>query len=143
MRRHKVSVKERDIRVRRFLIACAVTLVIIGAVEIYVLHVASRARSYDARTEASEETGVGEHAPYVIDDEMVYVNNQLCAVSHSALLKHEVGKYSSRVEYDGDYPLFKGKTLIFNQCCEKCVNAFPEKWKRERDHVLRYHGLIP
>ena len=86
--------------------------------------------------------GVGELAPYRIEGDVVYVNNRICAVSHSPLREGQLDRYQSRVVYDGPDPRFRGKTLVFNQCCPMCIQTFPELWRQHRDRIMRYHGLI-
>lgn len=85
--------------------------------------------------------GVGEQAPYRVEGDTVFVNNRICAVSHSPLDPHNLDRFVSRVKYNGPIAKFKGKTLLFNQCCEMCIQNFPSLWKSERDAVLRFHGL--
>ncbi len=83
----------------------------------------------------------GEKAPYRIEGDVVYVNNRLCAVSHSPLNPHKLSQFVSRVKYDGPAKDFRGKTLVFNQCCDMCIGKFPSMWTQERDTIMRFHGL--
>lgn len=87
--------------------------------------------------------GIGEKADYVVDGETVYINNRLCAVSHSRLDPQNLDEYTSRVRYDGPFEAFKGKTLVFNQCCDMCIKKFPNMWRESRDEILKYHGILP
>lgn len=84
---------------------------------------------------------VGEKAPFEIKGDTVYVNNRICAYSGTWMREDTLGNFISKVEYDGPDPRFKGKTLIFNQCCGGCIGAFPAKWKAERDKIMHFHGL--
>ncbi len=85
----------------------------------------------------------GEHAPYEVQGDTVYVNNRICAYSGSLMSQEQLGRFVSNVRYDGPDEKFRGKTLVFNQCCGMCLSAFPEKWERERDSIMRFHGLVP
>ncbi|MBI2608425.1 MAG: hypothetical protein HYW47_02370 [Deltaproteobacteria bacterium] len=87
------------------------------------------------------ESQEGEKAPYEIKGETVSVNNQYCAVSHSKMEKEDLGKWTNTVEYKGDNPQFKGKKLVFNQCCGGCIQRFPQMWSDEQDQIMQFHGL--
>lgn len=84
----------------------------------------------------------GETAHWTVEGAEVHVNNRLCAVSHSPLDAAKLGAYPSRVAYEGNDPRFVGKTLVFNQCCEMCVERFPKMWAKDPDAILRFHGLL-
>jgi hypothetical protein len=94
---------------------------------------------------ASAATSAVQHpaelARYRIEGDRVYVNNTVCAYSRTPLHDEQLGEYTSEVVYDGPIKTFQGKTLVFNQCCPMCVDAFPGKWKDERDEIMRFHGL--
>ncbi|QQR89798.1 MAG: hypothetical protein IPJ88_16725 [Myxococcales bacterium] len=79
---------------------------------------------------------------YTVQGDVVHVNNETCAMSGSPLDKKDLGKFQSRVTYDGPVAEYQGKTLVFNQCCEMCIKNFPEKWAKERDDIMRTHGLL-
>lgn len=83
----------------------------------------------------------GEVAQYEIIGDTVYVHNRLCAVSHSPLAEDKLGKFVSKVAYQGDDPRFKGKQMVFNQCCKMCIKSFPTMWAEDPDSVLAFHGL--
>lgn len=84
----------------------------------------------------------GERAPYHIDGDRVLVNNRICAVSRTPMPVDSLGTYVSEVEYDGPIEQFRGKRLVFNQCCEMCVKSFPAQWASGRDEIMKFHGLI-
>lgn len=84
----------------------------------------------------------GETAPYVIEGDVVKVNNRICAVSRSPMGDETLGQHVSRVRYDGPDSRFAGKTLEFNQCCPMCLDRFPQIWAERRDEIMRYHGLV-
>lgn len=83
----------------------------------------------------------GEEAPYEIKGGVVYVNNAICAVSHSKIAREDRGKYTNRVTYNGPAKKFSGKTLVFNQCCPACVERFAQFWKKYQQQIMDYHGL--
>lgn len=85
--------------------------------------------------------GVRERAAYKIEGDTVLVNNTICAQMGSPLSADFMGKFTSEVFYDGPIEQFKGKKLIFNQCCEHCAGNFPKKWATERDQIMLTHGL--
>ncbi len=80
---------------------------------------------------------------YTIDGDVVHVNNRKCAMSGSPLAENNLEEFQSRVQYDGPVEEFKGKTLVFNQCCNMCIKNFPGKWATERDAIMQEHGLVP
>ncbi len=73
--------------------------------------------------------------------DVYYVNNRQCAMSDSPIAEEDLGRFESRVVYDGPIERFKGKTLVFNQCCSMCIESFPEKWAAERDQIMAKFGL--
>ncbi len=83
-----------------------------------------------------------EMARYEVQGDTVMVNNTICAYSRSPIGTELLGQYQSRVRYEGPIAAFRGKTLVFNQCCPMCVDAFGEKWEAERDQIMKFHGLI-
>lgn len=91
---------------------------------------------------STRPAGVGEWAPFEIRGDIVQVNNSICAQSGSQMAPETLGKFTSRVVYDGPDERFRGKTLVFNQCCHGCVLKFPAKWAAERDRIMRFHGLV-
>lgn len=123
----------------------AMPLIALAAFGIAVL--AASAQFDPVGTRSAEDVvsfdGEGEVAPYVIDGETVYVNNGLCAVSHSRLDPQNLNEFTSRVRYDGPLEAFRGKTLVFNQCCEMCIKKFPDMWEENSDKILKYHGVLP
>ena len=92
-------------------------------------------------TKKKEEPLTGEKAPFQVVDDTVHVNNSHCAVSHSQMKGEDLGKWTNTVEYQGANEKFKGKKLVFNQCCEMCLKQFPEMWEESADEILKYHGL--
>lgn len=101
--------------------------------------VTTSAASAPAPAEAAEE--VGEQARWTVEGDTVHVNNHLCAVSHSPLDVKKLDKFQSRVAYTGDDPRFKGKEMVFNQCCAMCIQSFPGQWEDGSEAVLKFHGL--
>ena len=96
-----------------------------------------------SETSAPEESAArGETAHWTVEGAEVHVNNRLCAVSHSPLDPAKLDAYVSHVAYTGDDRRFAGKTLVFNQCCEMCIERFPKMWAKDPDAVLRFHGLL-
>jgi len=89
----------------------------------------------------TQELLVGEMSPYLIEGDTVFVNNQYCASSRTLMAKENLGKWISTVEYTGENPKFKGKKLIFNQCCSGCMQAFPTQWQDNSKGILHFHGL--
>ena len=87
--------------------------------------------------EAADAARVG----YEIAGDVVHVNNRQCAVTGSQLAEKDLGRFESRVIYDGPIERFKGKTLVFNQCCPMCIASFPKMWAEERDAIMRKFGL--
>ena len=59
----------------------------------------------------------------------------------SQLAEKDLGRFESRVVYDGPIERFRGKTLVFNQCCAMCIQSFPTKWAVERDQIMAKFGL--
>ena len=75
---------------------------------------------------------------------MVHVNNKICASSHTRMDAKDVGKFTSKVVYRGSdpkYAKYKGKKLIFNQCCTDCIIKFKTQWKENPEAIMEYHGL--
>lgn len=92
---------------------------------------------------APQEIDTAEHnaaAERLVGD-VYYVNNRQCAISDSPIAENDLGRFESRVVYDGPIERFKGKTLVFNQCCSMCIESFPEKWAAERDQIMAKFGL--
>jgi hypothetical protein len=87
------------------------------------------------------KTSTGEKAPYVIQGDTVNVNNQYCAATHSLMDKKGLGEWTNTVEYKGTNPKFKGKKLVFNQCCGMCIQRFPGMWEKEQEKIMKFHGL--
>lgn len=85
--------------------------------------------------------GTREISQYKVEGDNVFVNNTICAQMGAPLAPEAMGMFTTAVVYDGPSEIFKGKTLIFNQCCEHCVANFPQKWAKERDQIMRTHGL--
>lgn len=90
---------------------------------------------------APPPTRQGERAPFVVEGDVVKVNNSLCAVSRSPMGPETLGRFVSRVEYKGADARFQGKTFEFNQCCGMCLESFPERWTRNADAILAFHGV--
>lgn len=78
---------------------------------------------------------------YEILGDVVYVHNRTCAMSGSPIAEKDLGRFESRVSYDGPIERFRGKTLVFNQCCANCIESFPKKWAAERDQIMANFGL--
>ncbi len=78
---------------------------------------------------------------YEVSGDVVYVNNRHCAMSDSPIAEKDIGRFESRVVYDGPIERFRGKTLVFNQCCANCIESFPKKWDEERDQIMQKLGL--
>lgn len=75
---------------------------------------------------------------------MMHVNNKICASSHTPMVENDIGKFTSTVVYSGSNPKFikfKGKTLIFNQCCSDCIEKFKTQWKENPEAIMEFHGL--
>jgi len=89
----------------------------------------------------TEKVSVGEKSPFEIKGDIVQVNNQYCAASHSWMKKEDLGKWTNTVEYKGSNPKFKGKKLVFNQCCGMCLERFPPMWEKDQDGIMKFHGL--
>ncbi len=110
-----------------------------------MLGCAENARSEPASPAVSASTSPaqrGETAAWTVEGTVVHVNNHLCAVSHSPLDPQKLDAFASTVAYSGPDPRFAGKTLVFNQCCEMCIERFPAMWMKDPDAILRFHGLI-
>lgn len=110
---------------RRIGLAIAALLVAVAAVSVVV---------GSPRSERDE-------SGFEVVDDVVYVNNRKCTMSGSTIAEEDLGRFESRVEYDGPIERFRGKTLVFNQCCPKCIEDFPAKWAVERDDIMRAFGL--
>lgn len=95
----------------------------------------------EARPLVEQAATTGEVADYRVDGETVYVGNRLCAVSRSPLDPSTLGQFTSTVTYEGSDPRFVGKELVFNQCCEMCIERFPAMWAQDAEAILRFHGL--
>ena len=89
------------------------------------------------RDEVAEAAGTG----YEVSGDVVHVNNRECAMSDSPIAEKDLGRFESRVTYDGPIERFQGKTLVFNQCCANCLESFPKKWAAERDQIMQKFGL--
>jgi len=87
------------------------------------------------------EPAIAADVGYEVSGDLVYVNNRECAMSDSPIAEKDLGRFESRVTYDGPIEEFSGKTLVFNQCCAKCIESFPEKWAAERDQIMQKFGL--
>jgi hypothetical protein len=86
----------------------------------------------------------GEKAPFEIKGDTVKVNNSICASSGSPMDKSTLGDFTNNVTYEGNDPKFakyKGKTLVFNQCCGGCIAKFPGQWKENPEKIMAFHGL--
>lgn len=92
-------------------------------------------------TTAPADESLGETARYVVDGDTVLVNNELCGVSRTRMGPETLGKFVSRVTYSGPNEEFRGKTLLFNQCCAMCLDRFPKRWADDPDEILAFHGL--
>lgn len=75
-------------------------------------------------------------AAHQMASDVYYVNNRECAMSDSPIAEKDLGRFQSRVVYDGPIERFQGKTLVFNQCCAMCIESFPKKWAAERDQIM-------
>lgn len=84
----------------------------------------------------------GERAIPEIDGDLIKVNNLLCAVSRTPMGQETLGKFTGRVVYAGNNPKYRGKTFEFNYCCAMCQQMFPQKFAKDPDGVLRFHGLL-
>ena len=84
----------------------------------------------------------GEPAAWTEEAGVIRVNNRLCAVSHSPLDPAKLSAYTSTVDYTGTDPRVQGKRMVFNQCCEMCIEKFPAMWASDPDAVLQFHGLL-
>lgn len=84
----------------------------------------------------------GERAPWRIDGDRVLVNNRVCAVSRTPMPEAGLGTYVSEVAYEGPIQVFRGKRMVFNQCCGMCVESFPTLWAAKRDEIMKFHGLV-
>lgn len=85
--------------------------------------------------------GAGERASPTVQGDMVSVNNTYCGVSRGKLAPDVIGQFVSRVEYRGSDPRFQGKTFEFNQCCNMCIERFPQMWAQNPDAILAWHGV--
>ncbi len=85
---------------------------------------------------------VGEKAIPTVEGNLIKVNNKLCAVSRGLMAEETLGTFTGQVAYEGSNPRYQGKTFEFNYCCGMCQNMFPEKFKKDPDGILRFHGLI-
>ena len=86
----------------------------------------------------------GEVVTPMIMGNMVHVNNKICASSHTVMAEQDIGKFTSRVTYEGPDPKYgklKGKTLVFNQCCTDCIKRFKTQWKENPEAIMEFHGL--
>lgn len=85
---------------------------------------------------------MGEKVTPTIEGNLIKVNNRLCAVSRTPMDEKTLGMFTGQVAYKGTDPRFQGKIFEFNYCCEMCQNMFPQKFKKDPDSILRYHGLL-
>jgi hypothetical protein len=85
--------------------------------------------------------GQGERAPFVVEGDLVKVNNTHCGVTRGPMGPEVLGRFTTRVEYKGADPRFQGKTFEFNQCCGMCIEKFPTLWAKNADEILAYHGV--
>lgn len=86
----------------------------------------------------------GEKVTPMVMGKMVHVNNRICASSHTPMTEGSLGQFTSQVVYEGSdprYAKFKGKTLIFNQCCTDCITKFKAQWKDNPEAIMQFHGL--
>lgn len=105
-------------------------LLVLGALAVVVW-------SESQRDDATESTRAG----YDVSGDIVHVNNRQCAMSDSPIAAKDLGRFESRVQYDGPIERFRGKTLVFNQCCPNCIKSFPAKWAKDRDQIMDRFGL--
>ena len=103
---------------------------------------AAKAAQAAAEATRTAEAAAAAKVGYEVVGDVVYVNNRQCAVTGSQLAEKDLGRFESRVTYDGPIERFKGKTLVFNQCCPMCIASFPKKWAAERDEIMRKFGLM-
>jgi hypothetical protein len=82
----------------------------------------------------------GPERPEVVGD-VVIVHNRRCAMNGAPIPPEALGRWTSRVLYDGPVDAYRGKTLVFNQCCPDCVDSFPALWAQDRDRIMREMGL--
>ncbi len=85
--------------------------------------------------------GQGERAAFVVEGDLVKVNNTHCGVTRSPMGPETLGRFTTRVAYEGADPRFRGKTFEFNQCCGMCIEKFPQIWAERADEILAYHGV--
>lgn len=84
----------------------------------------------------------GEVVTPTVEGNLIKVNNKLCAVSRGPMMEESLGTFKGQVTYEGINPKYQGKIFEFNYCCGMCQKSFPEKFKKDPDEVLRFHGLL-
>ena len=92
---------------------------------------------------AEKPASPGEKAPFRVEGSIVKVNNRLCAVSRTRMAEGALGQFVSRVAYKGPSERFRGRIMVFNQCCAGCVQTFPKLWAERSEEILSFHGLLP
>lgn len=119
--------------------------VLITLVILAVLH--SCSRSSDSiqpvkQNRSSDAVSQGEVVTPTIEGNLIKVNNKLCAVSRGPMDEKTLGTFKGQVAYEGTNPKYQGKTFEFNYCCGMCQNMFPQKFKKDPDGILKFHGLL-
>ncbi len=130
----------------RFTIVAATSLMIMGSLWGCTQESkkkVAKVRPAVAQTSIADQAKRAAPGGYTIEGDVVFVNNHTCAVSGSPLADKDLTKFQSRVAYDGPVEEFKGKTLVFNQCCNMCIKSFPDMWAKDRDTIMLAHGLLP
>ena len=122
---------------RAWTVAALLALAVGGAVGGAALWAQVGPRSTPVEIDAAEQNTAAER----LVGDVYYVNNRQCAMSDSPIAEEDLGRFESRVIYDGPIERFKGKTLVFNQCCSMCIESFPKKWAAERDQIMAEFGL--
>lgn len=84
----------------------------------------------------------GEIAIPTTEGNLIKVNNKLCAVSRGPMDEKTLGAFTGQVAYEGTNPKYQGKIFEFNYCCGMCQKSFPDKFKKDPDGILRFHGLL-
>jgi uncharacterized protein HemX len=93
-----------------------------------------------AQSEQRDAAEQADAAEQVVSD-VYHVNNRQCAMSDAPIAEKDMGRFESRVVYDGPIERLQGKMLVFNQCCSMCIESFPKKWAAERDQIMAKFGL--
>ncbi len=83
----------------------------------------------------------GEIATPSFEGDLIKVNNRLCAVSRTPMDEKTLGAFKGQVAYEGTNPKYQGKIFEFNYCCGMCQKTFPDRFKRNPDEILSFHGL--